>query len=216
MVPAHSNSTVADSSPFSLPVLLPATFNLQLSTFEHRLHDIVQNVALYWQQLQTHVELLLRQARDHQLRTEDERGNEVLQTLTVSNLIGVALVGFQDEWGERTAYDGRVISKKPVVGRLKDSFAILESDPNAYLMSLEAGSLNAAHESYVRPSLAKEIPISSTPQAQSQTAVAMARPRPTLAQRLLLRRVSHCVSLRLLGTRGPDVFSRGLTDTATL
>ncbi|PHJ25428.1 hydrolase family protein [Cystoisospora suis] len=188
MAPAHSNSTIADSSPFSLPVLLPATFNLQLSTFEHRLHDIVQNVALYWQQLQTHVELLLRQARDHQLRTEDERGNEVLQTLTISNLIGVALVGFQDEWGEGTAYNGRAMTKKPVVGRLKDSFSILESDPNAYLMSLEGGSLNAAQESYVRPSLAKEIPISFTPQAQSQTAVAMARPRPTLAQRLLLRR----------------------------
>ncbi|PFH35050.1 hydrolase CocE/NonD family protein [Besnoitia besnoiti] len=215
----HSADEAHMASPFSLPVLLPATFDLRLSTFEHRLHDLVQSITLHWQQLQTHVELLLRQARDHQLTTEDERGNQIQQPLTISSIIGVALAGFEEGWGEasddlhhayprRTAAaragiqhsahsedTRRAITKKPTVGRLKDSFSILETDPNAYSMSLDARRGTARlPEAYIRPSLAREIPIAAGSEKET---LDKREPRLTLAKKLLLKKFPSKLSPRL-------------------
>lgn len=201
---------VGASSPFSLPVLLPVTFDLRLSTFEHRLHDIVQSITLYGHQLQTHVELLLRQAREHPGFPGDERRSES-QPLTISNILGVAIAALEEGWGESDgstplgsaprmpAAPGQPsglqersrLDKKPIVGRLKDSFAILEADPNAYIMSLDAQRTledTRSPEAYVRPSLAREIPMSAGDETQT---LGMKKPRLTLAKRLLLKKVRN-------------------------
>ncbi|KFG42358.1 hydrolase CocE/NonD family protein [Toxoplasma gondii p89] len=205
------------SSPFSLPVLLPVTFDLRLSTFEHRLHDIVQSITLYGHQLQTHVELLLRQAREHPFPPDNEQTSEEHQPLTISNIIGVALAAVEDGWGETdgTTPQGSALrspaapgqpsglqkrnslDKKPIVGRLKDSFAILEADPDAYSMRLDAQrtvEATRSPEAYVRPSLAREIPMSVDDEPHT---LSMRKPRLTLAKRLLLKKFPSKLSPRL-------------------